>query len=89
MFRKNETKKMNKKDLLELLVIQSKKIDELENELGKANELLKEREIIIKESGSLAEAVLKINKIFEVADKVACDYLENIKRNNKIVKNKK
>jgi len=80
MFKKNETKKMSKKDLLELLVVQSKKIDELENKLKKANDLLNEREIMIKKSGSIAEAALKLNKIFEVADKAARDYLENVKR---------
>lgn len=80
MDKQNSLKKMSKKDLLELLVLQSKKIDKLTNELKETKELLLSKEIIIKESGSIAEASLKLNKIFEDAQLAADQYLENIKR---------
>ena len=80
MDKQNNLKKMSKKDLLELLVLQSKKIDKLTNELKETKELLTSKEIIIKESGSIAEASLKLNKIFENAQLAADQYLENIKR---------
>lgn len=80
MIKHNSLKKMSRKDLLELLVLQSKKIDKLTNELKETKELLLSKEIIIKESGSIAEASLKLNKIFENAQLAADQYLENIKR---------
>lgn len=80
MDKQNNLKKMSRKDLLELLVLQSKKIDKLTNELKETKELLLSKEIIIKESGSIAEASLKLNKIFENAQLAANQYLENIKR---------
>lgn len=87
-------KKMSKKDLLELLVIQSKKIDELQKELDQTRELLESRQILIEEAGSIAEASLKLNNIFESAQKAADQYLDNIKKleekkNKKLTNSKK
>lgn len=79
MFKK-KTKRMSRKDLLELLVLQSKKIDTLQEELKKANKLLHDKQIIIAESGSIAEASLKLNKVFEVAQNAANQYLDSIKK---------
>ena len=86
MFTKKDTKKLSKKDMLELLVMQSKKIDELEIELEKTKKELNNKKITIKESGSIAEAALKLNQIFEIAQKAADQYLVNIKSNNQIEK---
>lgn len=80
MFKKNDIKKMSRKDLLEILVMQSKKIDELQSKLDNANELLASKQIMISEAGSIAEASLKLNKIFELAQQAADQYLENIQR---------
>lgn len=80
MFRRNDTKRMSRKDLLELLVLQSKKIDELEKELKRVNELLNDRQIMISEAGSIAEAALKLNNVFEVVQVAADQYLDNVKR---------
>jgi len=77
---KEKTKRLSKKELLEILVMQSKKIDDLEEELQLIKNKLNDKEITIKECGSIAEASLKINKIFEVAQKSADLYLENIKK---------
>lgn len=80
MIKHTKLKRMSRKELLELLFLQSKKIDKLTNELKETKELLTSKEIIIKESGSIAEASLKLNKIFENAQLAANQYLENIKR---------
>lgn len=71
---------MTRKDLLEILVLQSKKIDELQEKLNEANSLLETKQIMLSEVGSIAEASLKINKVFESAQQAADQYLENIKR---------
>lgn len=80
MFKKNKKKSMNKKELLEVLVLQNRKIEELEGELKKTQELLDSKMILINEAGSIAEASLKLNKIFEVAQEAANQYLENVKK---------
>lgn len=81
MLKHQKIKRMSRKELLELLVLQSKKIDELENDLAKTLKSLNDKQILIKESGSIAEASLKLNNIFEVAQQAADQYLENIKNN--------
>lgn len=80
MIKQNQVKKMSRKDLLEILVLQSKKIDKLQEDLAKANSQLETKEIMLKEVGSIAEASLKINEVFESAQQAADQYLENIKR---------
>lgn len=83
----NDLRRLSRKDLLEILVNQSKKIDELTKELEKANKKLEDKNISIKESGSLAEAALKLNNIFTDADNACKDYIDNIKTlNNKLEK---
>ena len=77
-----ELRRMSRKDLLEVLIRQSKKIDELTLELDKTKKELEDKNIDIKESGSLAEASLKLNKIFNDADLAAKQYIENIKKLN-------
>lgn len=80
MYTQSNLKRMSRKDLLEILVLQSRKIDDLEEKLSKANELLETKQIMISEVGSIAEAAIKLNKVFEVAQQSADQYLENIKR---------
>ena len=88
MSKTNDVKRMSKKDLLQLLVMQSKKIDELELELEKTKTLLNSKQLMISEAGSIAEASLKLNKIFEIAQEAADQYLENIKQLNEKKKEK-
>lgn len=73
-------KKLNRKELLEILVFQEREIERLKGELKLVNEKLESREIYIKNAGSIAEAALKMNHIFEDADVAAQQYLENIKK---------
>jgi len=80
MYTQNDLKRMSRRDLLEILVLQSKKIDKLQDELNKVRELLETKQIMIDEVGSIAEASLKLNKVFECAQEAADQYLENIKR---------
>ena len=52
---------------------------ELEDEILKLNEELNSKKILIKESGSIAEASLKLNHMFEDAQKSIDDYVNNVK----------
>ncbi|MDD6614703.1 MAG: DNA repair protein [Lachnospiraceae bacterium] len=83
MSNKNEKsmlKKLSRQDLLEMLIQEEKRIDQLEKELAEAREALKDRQIRIDTAGSIAEAALKLNGIFEAAQAAADQYLENIRQ---------
>lgn len=73
-------KKLSRQDLLEMLIKEEKRIEQLEQELEEARAELQNRSIQISTSGSIAEAALKIQGIFEVAQAAADQYLENIKK---------
>lgn len=76
---RKELQKMNRKELLELLIMQSKENDHLKAELAEAKQMLAERRLKIKHTGSIAEAALQINNVFEAAQNAADQYMENIK----------
>lgn len=85
-----QLKKLSRAELLEILIQQTKRNDSLETELAelktvyeeKISEyeaLLERKNIAIEESGSIAEASLKLSGIFEAAQQAADVYLENIR----------
>ena len=80
-------RKINKKELLEILLSQAKRIEELEQQLEKTQKKLDSKKITIENSGSLAEASLKLNGIFEMAQATAEQYLLNIKEKCKKIEN--
>ena len=65
-----ELKKMSRKELLEILLEQAKRIEELENKIEKLNEKLESKKVIFKNAGSLADASLQLSGIFNVAQEV-------------------
>lgn len=71
--------KLKRVDLLELLIAQGKEIDRLTEELARAQEELSQRRLVLDNAGSLAEAALRINGVFEAAQAAADQYLENIR----------
>lgn len=74
-----QLKRLNRADLIKLLIEQSKKNEELKAQLASAQEELERRRIIVSNAGSIAEASLQINKVFETAQKAADQYLESLK----------
>lgn len=75
-----ELKKLNKNQLLDLLKEQTERANRLEIEFEEVKRKLKERKLIEGQAGSIAEAALKINGVFEAAQEAANQYLENIER---------
>lgn len=73
-----ELHKLNRKELLEILLKQQQEIDHLKNELEQAEKKLQERKIIIENAGSLAEASIAMTNLLEEAQKAADIYLHNI-----------
>lgn len=76
----NELRKLKRVDLLELLISQSRENEELGHRLAEAEQKLADRQIKTDEAGSIAEAALRLNGVFEAAQAAADQYLENIKR---------
>ena len=71
-------KKIDKKELLEILLSQANRIDELEKELSKVRKQLESKKFELAECGNLAEAALKFNGVFESAQEAAEQYLLNV-----------
>lgn len=80
MMDKDKLKKLKRTDLLEMMISQSKENESLKQQLDEALNQLKQREIRINNAGSIAEAALQLNGVFEAAQKAAVQYLENIER---------
>lgn len=74
-----ELRRMRRGELLELLIDQMEENRILKSRLEKAQEELENRQIAIDKAGSIAEAALSLNGIFEVADRAARQYLENVR----------
>ena len=73
-----EMKKLSRTQLLEMLLIQSREVTRLREELQQLQSQLECRRIRIEQSGSIAEAVLQLSGIFETAQAAADHYLQNI-----------
>lgn len=74
-----ELKKLNRKQLLELLLQQAERAELLEAELELTKQKLNDRLIKEKEAGSIAAAALSLSGIFEAAQAAADQYLESVK----------
>ena len=74
-----EIKKLNRQDLLILLAEQTARADKLEEKLRITEEKLMQRQLVLDECGTMAEASLKLNEVFKAADEAVAQYVENIK----------
>lgn len=75
-----ELHRLKRSELLELMLEQSREIERLKRKLKQAEAKLQSREIMIEEAGSIAEAALQLNGVFQAAEQAAAQYLENIRR---------
>ena len=75
-----ELLKLKRSEMLEIMLAQSREIDDLRKELEETKAALEDRKIKVRKAGSLAEASLQLTNIFEEAQRAADLYVENIKR---------
>lgn len=75
-----ELRKLNRAELLELLLEQAEEVERLRKKLETAEKLLTDRHLRVEFAGNLAEAVLAVNGVMETAQKAADQYLLNIAR---------
>ena len=71
--------KLKKKDLMEIMLLQSEEIDRLREENAALQAKLDDRNLQFDRIGSIAEASLAVTNIFEEAEKAAMLYLQNIR----------
>lgn len=80
MMKKNDNlRKLRKAELLQIMLEQSDEIDRLRDRVEELEKELEDRRITIEKAGSIAEASLKLTRVFEEAQKAADLYLENIR----------
>lgn len=75
-----ELRKLSRIDLLELLLEKSRENEKLKEELEQVKAQLADRKINIEKAGSIAEAALALNGVFQAAQAAADQYLENLRR---------
>lgn len=74
-----ELQRLSRADLLEMLIEVSEELNSTKEKLQQAEADLKKREIIIDRAGSIAEASLQLNGVFEAAEAAGAQYMENIR----------
>ena len=75
-----ELKRLSRSELLEMLIAQMKENEALQSRLELAEAQLNDRKIAVEKAGTLAEASLSLNGVFQAAEAAAQQYLENIER---------
>ena len=74
-----ELKRLSRAELLELLLEQVEENEKLRQKNSELEKQLEDRVIKISEAGSIAEAALKLNGVFEAAEAAAKQYLDSLK----------
>lgn len=70
-----ELKRLNRRELVDIIYELQKKDAECENEIERLQAALAKKELAVSEAGSIAEAALKVNGVFEAAQAAANQYL--------------
>ena len=75
-----ELKRMSRAELLQMLITQVEENQSLQARLEAAETQLKDRSLAVSETGTMAEAALSLNGVFQAADAAAQQYLDNIRQ---------
>ena len=76
----NVLKKLNRRELLEMLYEQSRKMDEQQILIDTLTEQVENKEIIKENAGSIADAAMQLSDIFNVAQDTANVYIDSVIR---------
>ena len=76
-----EFKRLRRSDLIEILYEYQKREKALNEEIAALKAELESRDLKIRNAGSIAEAVVKLNELFETAQRTADEYVEQVRRN--------
>lgn len=72
-----DLKKLSRLELIDIIGEMQKRLEEAESETEKLRAEAKKRELRIASSGSIAEAALKVNGVFDAAQSAAEQYLQS------------
>ena len=75
-----ELKRMSRAELLQMLITQVEENQSLQARLEAAETQLKDRSLAVSETGTMAEAALSLNGVFQAADAAAQQYLDNLRQ---------
>ena len=75
-----ELRKLRRADLLEMLMTQMKENESLKQKMEDLVDQLNSRNILLSNAGSIAEAALRVNGVFQAAQEAGDQYLENLER---------
>lgn len=75
-----ELKRLSREELLRLLIAQMEETQAAKTALRRAQLELKNRQIALSRAGSIAEAALQLNGVFDAAQAACQQYMENIER---------
>ena len=78
-----ELKKLNRYQLLELLIVQTERADKLQTKLEEAEKQLNEKDLKMTSLGSIAEASLQLAGVFQAAQAAADLYIDAAKKKAK------
>ena len=75
-----ELKKLGRRELLEMLIVQTRRNENLEKNIADLQQQLASRELSVQRAGDLAGAVMELNGVFESARNACEQYKLNIER---------
>ena len=73
-----EMRRLGRTELLEMLLEQSRENEKLQERVQELEDKLQNKEINLNKAGSIAEAALALNGVFEAAEASCLQYIENI-----------
>lgn len=74
-----ELRRLSRMELIDIIYQLRKDNDKLEQKLSETSSHLEEKTIVLKESGSIADAALALNGVFDAAQRAADQYLLSVK----------
>ncbi len=77
-----EFKKLKRSDLISIIYEYQKREDEFTEQIESLKSELENKNLKIEKAGSIADAVVGLNNIFETAQKTADEYLEQVRLAN-------
>lgn len=80
MLTEKDLRKLNRYQLLELLVVQTERADKLQRKLDSAEQQLNDHDLKLTALGSIAEASLQLSGVFQAAQDAADQYLNEAKK---------
>ncbi len=75
-----ELKRLRRAQLRAMLLMQTEENEKLKSQLSEIRTQLDNRQIRVGKTGSIAEAVLQLNDVFQTAEAAALQYMDNIQR---------